>query len=123
MNFKVLKTITFPSYSDTVKYVSYKIMPRAQNSHAHINAGFLFKFNANSNLDSATIVYGNINPTFIHATETEMILTGKNLFDNSLLQLVFTSLSQELVTDVIPPDPTPEFRKQLAIALFYKVNF
>ncbi|EFA13013.1 xanthine dehydrogenase/oxidase [Tribolium castaneum] len=120
MTLKVLKTITFPSYPDTVKYVSYKIMPRAQNSHAHVNAGFFFKFSTDSILESATIVYGNINPTFIHASESEKLLAGKNLFDNNTLQQVFATLSKELITDVIPPDPTPEFRKQLAIALFYK---
>lgn len=97
-----------------------QIMPRAQNTHAHINAGFLFKFN-NNLIDEARIIYGNINPTFIHATETEGFLKGKNLFDNDILQQTYAILSKELDPDLIPPDPQPEFRKQLAIALFYKV--
>jgi xanthine dehydrogenase/oxidase len=121
MTLKVLKTVTFPSYLDTVKFVSYKIMPRAQNSHAHVNAGFLFKFNINDTLDAATIVFGNINPTFIHATASEALLVGKDLFDDAILQQVYAALAKELIADVIPPDPSPDFRKQLAIALFYKV--
>jgi xanthine dehydrogenase/oxidase len=120
MTLKVLKTVTFPSYLDTVKFVSYKIMPRAQNSHAHVNAGFLFKFNINDTLDAATIVFGNINPTFIHATASEALLVGQNLFDDAILQQVYAALAKELIADVIPPDPSPDFRKQLAIALFYK---
>ncbi|KAJ3639859.1 hypothetical protein Zmor_003192 [Zophobas morio] len=121
MNLKVLKTITFPSYlMDNVKFVSYKIMPRAQNTHANVNAGFLFQFNINGTLDSATIVYGNINPTFTHATATETLLAGKDLFDDNVLQQALTSLSSELICDVIPPDPSPDYRKQLAMALFYK---
>ena len=123
MNLKVLKTITFPSYlMDNVKFVSYKIMPRAQNTHANVNAGFLFQFNINGTLDSATIVYGNINPTFTHATATETLLAGKDLFDDNVLQQALTSLSSELICDVIPPDPSPDYRKQLAMALFYKVS-
>ncbi|KAJ3639857.1 hypothetical protein Zmor_003191 [Zophobas morio] len=121
MTLKVVKTIVFPSYNvDNVKYVSYKIMPRAQNTHANVNAGFLFQFNTNGTLDSARIVYGNINPTFAHASETEKLLTGKNLFDNAVLQQAFASLLDELTCDLIPPDPSPEYRKQLAVALFYK---
>ncbi|RZC32795.1 xanthine dehydrogenase/oxidase, partial [Asbolus verrucosus] len=111
MKLKVLKNISFPNYlADVYKYVSYKIMPRAQNSHAHINAGFLFKFKQNqpTYIETVSIVFGNVNPNFIHATQTEKLLQ------------VFVSLSQELVPDIIPPDPTPEFRKQLAISLFYK---
>ena len=123
MTLKVVKTIVFPSYNvDNVKYVSYKIMPRAQNTHANVNAGFLFQFNTNGTLDSARIVYGNINPTFAHASETEKLLTGKNLFDNAVLQQAFASLLDELTCDLIPPDPSPEYRKQLAVALFYKVR-
>lgn len=37
-------------------------MPRAQNSHAYVNAGFLVEFdNSTGNVANATIVYGGIN--------------------------------------------------------------
>jgi hypothetical protein len=43
-------------------------MPRAQNAHACVNAGFLFRLNVNNGgkvLSKPTIVYGGINPQFV----------------------------------------------------------
>lgn len=45
-----------------------QIMPRAQNAHAYVNAGFLFKINVNDSgkvLAKPTIVFGGINPEFV----------------------------------------------------------
>lgn len=95
-------------------------MPRAQNAHAIVNAGFLVKLN-DSVVETISIVYGNINPKFIHATETETFLVGKKLFDNSTLLGAYKTLEKEINPDHILPDPAPEFRRKLAIALFYKV--
>lgn len=39
-------------------------MPRAQNAHAYVNAGFLIIFNNESgNVEDATLVFGGINPS------------------------------------------------------------
>lgn len=98
-------------------------MPRGQNAHAHVNAGFLFKFNANKTvIEIAHIVYGGINPQFNHASATELYLTGKNLFDKAVFKAAVQSLNTELVPNVTPPEPSPDYRKKLAIGLFYKVN-
>lgn len=96
-------------------------MARAQNTHALVNAGFLLKLQ-NDSVVSARIVYGGINPKFIHATKTENYLKGKRLFDNNVLQGAFQSLDAELQPDYVLPDSKPEFRKLLAISLFYKVE-
>ena len=43
-------------------------MPRAQNAHAYVNAGFLFRLNVNSGgkvLAKPTVVFGGINPQFV----------------------------------------------------------
>jgi len=40
---KIIYSVVLPLLSDEYEYRSYKIMPRAQNAHAHVNAGFLFK--------------------------------------------------------------------------------
>lgn len=95
-------------------------MPRAQNAHAIVNAGFLVKLK-DGVVEKVSIVYGNINSKFIHATETEKFLVGKKLFDNNTLQGAYKLLEKEITPDHILPDPAPEFRRQLAIALFYKV--
>lgn len=43
MRHKIIYSVVLPMRSADYEYRSYKIMPRAQNAHAHINAGFLFK--------------------------------------------------------------------------------
>lgn len=96
-------------------------MPRAQNVHAVVNAGFFFKLK-HGVVSKSTIVYGGINSEFVHARETEKYLINKSLFDNQVLQGVYGQLENELKPDYVLPDDTPQFRKNLAIALFYKVR-
>lgn len=43
-----------------------KIAPRAQNAHAHVNAGFLFTFDDTFKvLSKPNVIFGGINPTFV----------------------------------------------------------
>lgn len=70
----------------------------------------------------ANIVYGAISRYFIHAVKTESHLIGKVLFDNDVLQETFEILDEEINPEPAPPEPDPEFRRELAIALFYKVR-
>ncbi|KAJ8936468.1 hypothetical protein NQ314_012330 [Rhamnusium bicolor] len=95
-------------------------MPRAQNAHALVNAGFLMKITDKHIVEDVKIIYGCINPTFVHAINTEKYLIGKNVFENKILQGAFRTLNEELIPDFELPDPEPLFRKQLAISLFYK---
>lgn len=97
-------------------------MPRAQNTHAMVNAGFLFHLDRNYIVESAVIVYGNINPQFVHAEKAENILMGKTLFENKALADALASLNDEIKAQDMPPEASPEYRKGLALALFYKVN-
>lgn len=94
-------------------------MPRAQNAHAYVNAAFLFKFE-DGFISSARICFGGITPEFVHAKKTEKLLIGKNLYENELLQEAFHCLTSELNPDWVLPDACPEYRKNLAAALFYK---
>lgn len=122
MRKKVLIKITLPSY-DTSKFIyrSYKVMPRAQNSHAYVNAAFLIQLDEQKNsIVSANICFGGIDPSFVHAKKIETALVGKNPFDNATIQSVLSILSSELNPDWVLPDASPEYRKNLAIALFYK---
>lgn len=122
MHQRVFQNIIIPSLPSNAKFQSYKIMPRAQNVHALVNAGFLYTFNG-KNLNCATIVFGNINPNFIHSVQTESYLKGKDLFNDVILKKAYALLANEVAPDIRPPEPSPEFRKQLAISLFYKVVF
>uniref|UniRef100_A0A6P7EZ01 Xanthine dehydrogenase-like n=1 Tax=Diabrotica virgifera virgifera TaxID=50390 RepID=A0A6P7EZ01_DIAVI len=119
MTRRVIKNIILSTLDSSYKYATYKMMPRAQNAHAMVNAGFLVKLK-NNVVTYANIVYGGINPQFIHASKTEKFLIQQNLYKNDTLQKAFNSLKQELIPDWVLPDPTPEFRKNLAISLFYK---
>ncbi|XP_070499173.1 uncharacterized protein [Chironomus tepperi] len=120
MHKKLLTKIILPAY-DPSKFVfrSFKIMPRAQNAHAYVNAGFLLEMNQ-TKVISAKICFGGINPNFIHAEKTEKFLVGQDLFKNETLQQALSTLSDEINPDWVLPDASPEYRKNLALSLFYK---
>lgn len=101
-----------------------QIMPRAQNAHAQVNTGFLYEFNAKNKgvIDSARIVIGGLSAHFVHAKQTEKYLRGKDVFTNEVLQHALMVLKGELIVDEIPGEMSPEFRKKLALGLFYKVS-
>lgn len=121
MDRKVIKNIILTPFNPNMKFQSYKIMPRAQNAHAHINAGFLYSLASDmKKVKYARIVFGGINPGFVHAKETEAYLAGKELFNDQTIQEAIAKLKEELKPDYELPDLTPEFRKGLAISLFYK---
>jgi xanthine dehydrogenase/oxidase len=121
MNKKLLLKITYPQL-DPSKYIckSYKILPRAQNAHAIVNATFLVQFNETGQVVSARICFGGINPHFVHALKTEQFLVGKDLYSNGTLTGALNVLHTEVNPDWILPDLSPDYRKNLAMALFYK---
>nr|CAD7401852.1 unnamed protein product [Timema cristinae] len=99
------------------------IMPRAQNAHAYVNAGFLMKLSEDGTgkvVQKPNIVFGGIDPQFLHAIDTEKFLIGKSVLDEQVLQGALSTLDAELLPDYISPDAVPEYRKGLAKALFYK---
>ncbi|KAI5634816.1 molybdopterin-binding domain of aldehyde dehydrogenase domain-containing protein [Phthorimaea operculella] len=120
MKCAVLLNVMLPPLSLEYNLVTYKIMPRAQNAHAIVNAGFLYKYNANGKVLQARIVYGGLSPTFTRAKNTEAYLVGKTLFTNQTLQSAIGVLKNELVVVEKPPEPSVKYRGQLAINLFYK---
>nr|CAD7202177.1 unnamed protein product [Timema douglasi] len=56
----------------------------------------------------------------IHASKSENYLKGKSVFSQGTLTGVMNLLEQELQPDHILPDTSPEYRKGLAEALYYK---
>ncbi|XP_039288989.1 xanthine dehydrogenase isoform X2 [Nilaparvata lugens] len=124
MNKKVIKSIALqPLSSSWYTFKTYKIMPRAQNAHAYVNAGFLFKLDKNDKfkvLEKPRIVFGGINPNFVHAELTEAFLEGKYLSDSKVMAEALKTLDGELKPNHVLPDATPEYRKGLAVSLLYK---
>lgn len=127
MRQKVILSVVLPRLP-TNQYVfrSYKIMVRAQNAHAMVNAGFLFEFDPHPTLVEKTVrscrlCYGGIDPRFIHADATEQLLTGvDDLYTNENLQSAVQSLQREIQPDATLLEPSPEYRRFLAISLFYR---
>lgn len=122
MKGKFLQSLNIPLQlpTGTVLY-TYKIMPRSQNAHAYVNAAFLLTVDSNYNVVAPPrLVYGGINPQFVHALGTERSLTGKSLANDITLNLVMTVLGKELVPDTDPVLSSPAYRKSLAMSLLYK---
>ncbi|CAH2982873.1 unnamed protein product [Chilo suppressalis] len=121
MNRKIIVNIKLPPLSNYCFFKSYKIMPRSQNAHAVVNAGFLFKFNKTSNLlEKASLVFGSISANFNHASQTESLLEGKDPYNEETLQSALKTLFMEISPEEMPPEPSAAYRKMLAVTLFYK---
>lgn len=98
-------------------------MPRSQSAHAIVNAGFLYKLNPTTNVvETARIVYGALSTKFPRAKATESYLIGKSLFTNETLQGALRVLDGEMIVEPNPPEPSVEYRRYIAKALFYKVS-
>ena len=147
MNKKFIKKIKFPSLKNKTtkkdlhklwltskakaggaewKIRTFKIMPRSSNAHGYVNAGFLALVDAENDFKiegKPTIVFGGINSTFIHARETEDFMMGRNMNDHDMFIEALTILASELEPEFDPVLASPIYRKQLAMGLFYKVNF
>jgi xanthine dehydrogenase/oxidase len=66
------------------------------------------------------MVFGGLSKDFIHAERTESFLNGKVLNDMNVLTQAFQMLSNELVIDDDPVLASVDYRRSLALSLFYK---
>ncbi|EDW80734.1 uncharacterized protein Dwil_GK11684 [Drosophila willistoni] len=107
---------------DKYLFNSYKILPRAQNVHAYVNAGFLIEWQniQRHTVRSARICFGNIRPNYVHAQPVEQLLIGRDLYDPATITQIFHQLLADLQPEEMPPEASPEYRKTLACSLFYK---
>ncbi|XP_071104762.1 uncharacterized protein [Haliotis cracherodii] len=124
MKGKVILSVMLPTFPSGDVYVkTFKITPRHQNAHAYVTAGFRLQLDRNNNFTVKTkpsLVYGGINKTLVHASNTEAFLQGKQLGDSAVLQRAIATLSAELVPDTTPGLSSTTYRKNLAVSLFYK---
>ncbi|XP_014098512.3 uncharacterized protein [Bactrocera oleae] len=106
---------------DKFVFDSYKIMPRAQNAHAYVNAAFLLHMDMpEGKVLHARICFGGIAPDFVHAKAIESALVGQSLFENDTISNIFQNLIIDLQPNAVLPDASPEYRKSLAAGLLYK---
>ncbi|XP_016952768.1 uncharacterized protein LOC108026363 [Drosophila biarmipes] len=117
----LLKAFILPAYpKDNYIYDSYKIMPRAQNAHAYVNAAFLLELDTDSKVKKARICFGGIRPDFVHASVIEKLLLGQSPYETNLVEQTFTKLEDLIKPDEVLPDASPIYRSKLACGLFYK---
>ncbi|XP_046968170.1 aldehyde oxidase 1-like [Vanessa cardui] len=120
MTGKIILNILLPPLNDSHKITTFKIMPRSQSAHAIVHAGFNYKLNEAGVVVNSRIVYGGLSPVFTRAWKTEAFLRGKPLFRNETLQAALKVLNAELVVVEELPAPPVEYRRQIALSLFYK---
>ena len=100
-------------------------MPRSSNAHAYVNAGFMANVDVENNFQvvgKPTIIFGGISSTFCHAKQTETFLESKNMNDHAMFLEAAALLESELQPSQDPVLASPEYRRQLAVGLFYKVK-
>ncbi|ESO95691.1 hypothetical protein LOTGIDRAFT_231915 [Lottia gigantea] len=124
MTGKVIVMAKIPSFNGTSNIIrTIKTMPRHQNAHTYVSAGFNMNIDAGQNykvLTKPTIVYVGINKTFTHASQTEDYLVGKSLGDSTVLNGALQTLAKELIPDAETSLTPASYRKSVAISLFYK---
>lgn len=99
---------------------SYKIMNRAQNAQSYVNAAFLVDFDNKSTVKSANFCFGGIGPDFTHAEKLEKFVIGKKIHANEVFKEACKILGGEIQPEEVLSNASPEYRKHLAISLFYK---
>uniref|UniRef100_A0A0K8W367 Xanthine dehydrogenase n=1 Tax=Bactrocera latifrons TaxID=174628 RepID=A0A0K8W367_BACLA len=119
---KIIRAIILPPYiREQYIFDSYKIMIRAQNAHAYVNAAFLINVERPSlKIQNARICFGGISPGFIHATEIEEFMKGKQLYDSQVITKIFSIASSTFIADSASSNGSPEYRQKLAFGLLYK---
>ncbi|XP_070000799.1 uncharacterized protein [Penaeus vannamei] len=123
MSRSVILSVSIPPASANTKVRTFKITPRAVNAHAYVNAAFKMEVDPEDGfkvLNKPTILYGGINPEFIHASQTEDFLTGRRLTDSETVLEAAKLVGQEVKPDSHPQDATPAYRTSLAQSLLYK---
>ncbi|XP_013108698.2 uncharacterized protein LOC106087981 [Stomoxys calcitrans] len=118
----VMLSIELPAYpKDKFIFKSYKIMPRAQNAHAFVNAAFLMEVEPSTGkVGTSRLCFGGIRPDFVHAAAIEELLKGQSFYDKAVVEKIFTQLPTILQPNEVLPDPSPDYRSKLACGLMLK---
>jgi len=118
----VISSMTLPFASTDVVFRSFKVMPRAENAHAYVNAAFYMEVDPTGSTvkGKPSLVFGGIGTHGISANATAAFLVGKNLLEPDTLKGALESLGNEIVPNTPPAAASTQYRKSLATSLFYK---
>nr|BAS67018.1 aldehyde oxidase [Penaeus japonicus]BBC28100.1 aldehyde oxidase [Penaeus japonicus] len=123
MSRSVILSVSLPPATVNTKVRTFKITPRAVNAHAYVNACFRMEVDPEDGfkvLNRPVILFGGINPQFIHASQTEDYLTGRRLTDSETVLEAAKLIGQEVKPDSHPHDASPAYRTALAQGLLFK---
>ncbi|KAK3874524.1 hypothetical protein Pcinc_020543 [Petrolisthes cinctipes] len=123
MSRSIITSLVIPTVSENTRLRCYKITPRAVNAHAYVNAVFRLEVDPNDTFtitSRPTILYGGINPQFVHASKTEDFLTGRSLSEPDLVVRACEVLKTEVFPDSQPEDASPQYRASLTQSLLFK---
>ncbi|XP_041981246.1 xanthine dehydrogenase/oxidase-like [Aricia agestis] len=116
----VIVSVMLPPRNYSYRIYTEKVAPRAQNAHAIVNAGFLYKLDAHARVKECRIVYGGLSSVFIRAFKTESHLINKELFNNATLQGAVKILANEIIVTREPEEFNVEYKRRVALNLLYK---
>ncbi|XP_005187945.2 uncharacterized protein LOC101901154 [Musca domestica] len=111
-----------PAYpTERFIFKSYKIMPRAQNAHAYVNAAFLLELEPKtSQVINSRICFGGISPNFVHASAVEGILRGQCFHDKRVVEQIFSEMQTSVQPNENLTEASPDYRRKLACGLMLK---
>ena len=120
MKKKVIVKIIFPKLTSQHKFQYYKVAPRTAFAAAYVNAAFLAEFDQTNKIivSPPSLVFGGVSDKFIHASDAETMIAGKDLTNPEILKNIFTTLDREAATDSDIEEQ--EFKTKLPSSLFYK---
>ncbi|XP_028411480.1 xanthine dehydrogenase-like [Dendronephthya gigantea] len=96
-------------------------MPRHQNAHAYANAGFKVTMDSTYIIKGIpSLMFGGVKLSPFRASGTQQYLSGKNILDSETLKGCMNALDKEMIPESTPLTASAEYRKSLALSLFYK---
>jgi xanthine dehydrogenase/oxidase len=125
----VITSYALPLGDASEPVLAQKVALREVNAHSIVNATTRLRFGKKLTVDSAALVFGGIAPYPWHAVKTEAAMAGNELTLASfgpLAKILASEVDAELkrwaarMKEVPDEGFTAEYRRQLALAFFYK---
>ncbi|XP_073819307.1 uncharacterized protein [Musca autumnalis] len=118
----IIISFELPAYpKEKFIFKSYKIMPRAQNAHAYVNAAFLLELEPKTDkVLTSRICFGGIRPNFVHVPTIESILRGRCFHDKKVVEEIFSEMQSAIQPDESLTNASPDYRRKLASGLLLK---